>query len=376
MSEYQLEIKQIVDYPRCRIYRQFVQSLMEDRSIRFGGSSGLFYYTVLCSYANFRTSYKRIDGISYIIYPGEWLCRVSELTGWFRTRFQHQAISRLQDLQDRHLITFSLLGRGRLVKFKITDWQKHNRVLDYNAPCAKDTGFFFLPVSTANELLSYGRCSEMDALLDLWVNTVYNDEQVQGSDAAPVVYLRNGTGSPLLGYAGLAERWGVSKATAGRYLNKLSSLDYISVISFPGAHGSVICMNNYLSTMFEVSDVMVDKEEIAMLLHIGITMPEIEEMMAEPVPGIGSEEESGVSNPYIAFILSKVTEVLSVQGFPCFSCPKIQYKLLPLSCDCKEEVFCISDGIVGFKALLVILCGKDRELFRFELRLLPKGEKK
>lgn len=338
MSEYQLEIKQIVDYPRCRIYRQFVQSLMEDRSIRLGGSSGLFYYTVLCSYANFRTSYKRIDGISYIIYPGEWLCRISELAEWFRTRFQHQAISRLQDLQDRHLITFSLLGRGRLVKFKITDWQKHNRVLDYNAPCAKDTGFFFLPVSTANELLSYGRCSEMDA--------------------------------------GLAERWGVSKATAGRYLNKLSSLDYISVISFPGAHGSVICMNNYLSTMFEVSDVMVDKEEIAMLLHIGLTMPEIEEMMAEPVPGIGSEEEDGVSNPYVAFILQKVMEVLSVQGFPCFSCPKIQYKLLPLSCDCKEEVFCISDGIVGFKALLVILCGKDRELFRFELRLLPKGEKK
>ena len=30
MSEYQLEIKQIVDYPRCRIYRQFIQNLMEE----------------------------------------------------------------------------------------------------------------------------------------------------------------------------------------------------------------------------------------------------------------------------------------------------------------------------------------------------------
>ena len=67
MSEYQLEIKQIVDYPRCRIYRQFIQTLLSDRSIRLGGGSGLFYYTVLCSYANFRTSYKRIDGISYTI---------------------------------------------------------------------------------------------------------------------------------------------------------------------------------------------------------------------------------------------------------------------------------------------------------------------
>ena len=45
MSEYQLEIKQIVDDPRCRIYWQFVQTLMKDRSICLGGSPGLFYYT-------------------------------------------------------------------------------------------------------------------------------------------------------------------------------------------------------------------------------------------------------------------------------------------------------------------------------------------
>ena len=67
MSEYTLEIKQIVDYPRCRIYRQFVQALIADRSIRVSGGSGLFYFVVLCAYANFRTSYKRIDSISYVI---------------------------------------------------------------------------------------------------------------------------------------------------------------------------------------------------------------------------------------------------------------------------------------------------------------------
>ena len=68
MSEYTLEIKQIVDYPRCRIYRQFVQALIADRSIRVSGGSGLFYFVVLCAYANFRTSYKRIDGISLKVY--------------------------------------------------------------------------------------------------------------------------------------------------------------------------------------------------------------------------------------------------------------------------------------------------------------------
>jgi len=61
MKNYQLELRQIVDFPRCRIYREFVQDLLTDRSIRTGGCSGLFYFVVLCSYANFRTSYKRYN---------------------------------------------------------------------------------------------------------------------------------------------------------------------------------------------------------------------------------------------------------------------------------------------------------------------------
>lgn len=187
MSEYQLQIKQIVDYPRCRIYRQFIQSLMSDQSIRVGGGSGLFYFMVLCSYANFRTSYRRIDGISYTVYPGEWICTVKEVSGWFRTHFQRQAIDILDELQKRHLISYLVLDRGKVIKYKIRGWKKHNTILDYNCPCQKDTGFFFMPVTTAAELVSAGRCSEMDIVLDLWLSTVYNDEQVQGSEVGPVV---------------------------------------------------------------------------------------------------------------------------------------------------------------------------------------------
>lgn len=368
MSEYKLELKQIVDYPRCRIYRQFIRQLIADRSIRISGSSGLFYFTVLSSYANFRTSYKRIDGISYTIYPGEWLCRVSELAEWFRTRFQHQALSILRDLQDRHLITYTLLCRNKLVKFKICGWNKSNRVLDYNAPCQKDTGFFFLSVSLANELISAGQCSEMDALLDLWINTVYNDSQVDGSEAGPVVYLRNGTNCPLTGYAELAERWDISKATAGRYIRKLKDLGYITLVSFPGTHGSAIYLQKYLSTMFQISDVMVDKDEVAMELGIQIELPDD----ADSELSGGSENLAGVSKSYIAIILEKVGKLLSAQGFPCFSCPQIKYKLLPLSTDC-EEMKLPTENISSMQTeqrlLLVISCKGNDEIFRFEVGL-------
>ncbi len=246
MSEYQLQIKQVVDYPRCRIYRQFVQSLITDQGIRTGGGSGLFYFTVLCSYANFRTSYRRIDGISYTVYPGERICTVRELAGWFRTHFQHQALDILDELQKRNLISYLSLGRGKVVKYKIRDWKKHNTVLDYNCPCQKDTGFFFMPFTVALEMVGAGRCSEMDILLDLWLSTVYNDGQVQGSEAGPVVYLRNGTGSPLVNYGELAGRWGLSRATVGRVLKKFERLGHVEkaadLLSGYGCGGDVPCL--------------------------------------------------------------------------------------------------------------------------------------
>ena len=99
MTDYKLEIKQIVDYPKCRIYRQFIQSLIADRSIRTNGCSGLFHYAVLCCYANFRTSYQRYDGISYIVHPGQWICPLRELRTWFRARTNRQLLRQLDSLQ-------------------------------------------------------------------------------------------------------------------------------------------------------------------------------------------------------------------------------------------------------------------------------------
>ncbi|MFR4886458.1 MAG: hypothetical protein ACLUDL_21100 [Eubacterium callanderi] len=66
----------------------------------------------------------------------------------------------------------------------------------------------------------------------------------------------------------------MSRATVGRVLKKLAALDYISLMSFPGRHGSVVYLKNYLSTMFEISDVMVDKEEVAMTLNIHLELPD------------------------------------------------------------------------------------------------------
>ena len=377
MPTYQLQIKQVVDYPRCRIYRQFVHRLMADRSIRTSGGSGLFYFTVLCSYANFRTSYRRIDGISYTIYPGEWVCTLKEVSQWFRTRFQCQALTVLEQLQKQHFITFQTLDRGNVIRYKICDWARHNTVLEYNAPCQKDTGFFFLPVSVVTDLISTSRCSEMDIILDLWVSAVYNDNQVQGSDLGPVVYFRNGTGNPLVTYTELAVRWGLSRATVGRVLKKLAALDYISLMSFPGRHGSVVYLKNYLSTMFEISDVMVDKEEVAMTLNIHLELPD-ESGSSQNTPSIEHEvivsnELNSVSKSHIEIIIQKMAQILMAQGISCFGCPLSRYKLYPLSGDCREDLLPRAREQSTLCFGLSILCG-NRQVTAFELTLSPVAE--
>lgn len=363
--DYQLEIKQIVDYPRCRIYRVFLQTLMKDRTIRTNGSSYLFYFMILCSYANFRSSYRRLEGISYLVGPGEWICKTSDLSEWFRTRFQHQAISILSYLQDQHYITYTKLGRGNLIKFSINGWKQHNSAFEYNYPCLKDAGFFFFPIASVHELISMGKCSEMDIVLDLWIHAIYNDEQVQGSEVGPVVYFRNCTGNPLTSYSDLSLRWGISKASVSRILNKLQTAEYLSLVSFPGRHGSVIYLCNYLSTMFNISDVMIDKEEISMAFQIPIALGDI---VNESVPELVKDEQitvsgsvNSVSKHHIREIIEKVAGILAAQGVSCCACHKTHYILYELS-DCRKTKYRFS---------LSIGCPDGDTLYQFELILTP-----
>lgn len=366
---YQLEIRQIVDYPRCRIYRDFLRNLMGDTDIRTNGNSYLFYYMILCSYANFRTSYRKLEGISYLVGPGEWICTTAELSEWFRTRFHHQAVSIMDFLQSQHYLTYIRLGRGNLIKFQITGWRKNNTALDYNYPCLKDVGFFFFPISAVHELISMGKCSEMDIVLDLWIHAIYNDEQVQGSDIGPVVYFRNCTGNPLISYTELGLRWGISKATVSRILNKLQNKEYLSLVSFTGRHGSVIYLCNYLSTMFSISDVMIDKEEISMTFQVPVNLPNNiapddstitdEQITINDGCDSVSSNSSCVSNSHIRMMVQKVARILAAQGVSCCECPRTQYKLYSLS-DCE-------DGNLRYS--LKIDCPDGRTSYQFELTL-------
>ena len=140
--------------------------MLGERNIKLEGGSGLFHYAVLNCFANFKTSHRRFSCVNYTIYPGEWLCTIDELISLLRVRNRNQALEILYDLEERNLISFNLLSAGDCVKYRIIGWNVFNRTYDYHAPCHKETGFFYIPISLTNEIIGTRAASEADILLD------------------------------------------------------------------------------------------------------------------------------------------------------------------------------------------------------------------
>lgn len=93
-------------------------------------------------------------------------------------------------------------------------------------------------------------------------------------------------------------------------------------MTFPGRTGSVIYLQNYLSTMFQISDVLIDKEEVAMVLNIKVSLPDEEEKEQTADAGGNdicvSDELASVSKSNMKVLVEKWQKSLSHKGFSVF----------------------------------------------------------
>jgi len=117
--------------------------------------------------------------------------------------------------------------------------------------------------------------------------------------------------------------------------------------------------------MFNISDVMIDKEEVSMTFQIptiipdGTPVPEDNSIKDEQI--YVSDNAACVSESHIRQMVKKVAGILAAQGVSCCECPKTHYKLYSLS-DCKESIIRYS---------LEIACPNGDASYRFELTLSP-----
>ena len=126
--------------------------------------------------------------------------------------------------------------------------------------------------------------------------------------------------------------------------------------------------------MFNISDVMIDKEEIAMKMQLPIHVPEditvvksgsatVSETVMDTQITV-SKNDSCVPDSHMKYIVQKVAELLDSQGIPCCHCSKTRYILSPLSA-CKD---------ILNQYTLNIICHYGNAAYRFELSISPGDE--
>lgn len=355
------EAKQLVRFPYCRIYRRFVNRLADNPQIRKQGQGLLYRYIALFSLANFRSAIRTIHGQRHVMQAGEWVASYGELCHLLHLRTHKQLREILARLEALRLIETIDDPRQKILRFKITCWPKTNTTLPYSAPCPKDMGFFFFPIKQLSALIGTDRCSEADMLLDLWLNTVFQDSVVPGSDLCPVVYLRGENRLPFVSCSTLATRWKVSKTTVHRVLKKFESLGLLRAYHCAGKHGSVLTLRGYLSVMFCLHDALPSEEALTARMNFPAeSTSSIMECSHEPSPLPDALTES-VSKPEVPLILENLRNALFASGFRCSACPHALYRLSNLS-DCKEEIHPYD---------LAIFCGSSGALYHFSLKLEP-----
>ena len=100
----QLSAKQLVRFPYCRIYRRFLNGIVENPRVRKQGHALLFRYAVLFSLANFRPALRTVDGVRYAMQAGKWIATYRELCEQLHLRTHKQVRAILQQLEELHLI--------------------------------------------------------------------------------------------------------------------------------------------------------------------------------------------------------------------------------------------------------------------------------
>ena len=159
------------------------------------------------------------------------------------------------------------------------------------------------------------------------------------------------------------------------------------MVAFQGKYGTAIYLCNYLSTMFQISDIKIDKEEVAMALNIRVNIPEEEEIMeenevmdAEKAIALAcqngenevSEAQICVSNHFccvpkshLVHLVRKAAKALYLQGIACATCAHARYYLSPLSQDCKSKTV---------NAELLIRCTESENYYRFAFTAIPEDD--
>lgn len=177
--------------------------------------------------------------------PGMWAGGVVGLKSILGVRSRSKALEMLDKLAQLGYLTYGLDKETKKLTYQITDWV----VKCSGAACTKGAvyttdgyGFLCVPRNITERLAQqHYKFEEVDAWLDLWCHTVWEDSDNGFSFFAPAVqYGRYGANLTL---ETLGQRWGWEKTKVWRFLKKHG--DAFALFRLPGSYGCLIFNKAY-----------------------------------------------------------------------------------------------------------------------------------
>lgn len=199
----------------------------------------------LASRAAFRKGVASYCGYENAVEPGMWAGGVVGLKSILGVRSRAKALGMLDKLSQLGYLTYELDTGTKKLTYQITDWVvkcSGRECSDGTVYTTDGFGFLCLPRSITKRLAQQHYIfEEMDAWLDLWCHTVWEDPDNGFSFLAPTVqYGKYGANLTL---ETLGQRWGWEKTKVWRFLMKHG--DAFSLYRLPGSYGCLIFNKSY-----------------------------------------------------------------------------------------------------------------------------------
>lgn len=270
-----MQNQSLFKFPKARVPRSWFRQYNDKKHFHNDGTLQLFSLMALYSYANYRSDKKTVAGKSYLVSPGQWICKVSALPRIMRVHSEEEARILLRYFRDHGFLDFEVIDEEQeIIRYTLRDWRADGVFLPYNYYSYKGSGVFYFPLRKGRKLITSRKScggsvfSELDAIMDLWVHTAYRDTLVAGSEIMPVVYYADMNGKPLISYSYLAKRWGWSKSRTGRFILKMEAAGIISRISFTSNRGSILSPCQFRELVFGEKTGQVQVQLVGEILEI------------------------------------------------------------------------------------------------------------
>lgn len=202
-------------------------------------------WMMLASRVAFRNGKTRYCGYTNEVTAGSWAGGIVGLKAILKLKDRCKAMSVLKRLNDLGYIKYKLDLASKKLTYTISDWVVEctgEQCSEGSVYATEGYGFLCVPRTITNSLVSHRHTfEELDAWLDLWCHTVWQDKTNAFSYLAPTIQFEKS--SPVLTLDSIGKRWKWEKTKVWRFFKKFAA-DF-QLHKLPGSYGCVIFNTSY-----------------------------------------------------------------------------------------------------------------------------------